>query len=66
MVFYNKEEMKVSKDIGVKVSKTHYKDSKGLEYWKECNVQGLEVHRKYSNGLEYWKEYNNNGLMNKG
>ena len=39
----------------------HYKDSNGLETWREYNKQGKEIHYKNSAGFERWREYDKQG-----
>lgn len=39
----------------------YYKDSDGLEWWKEYDKQGNGIHYKYSDGYEYWIEYDKQG-----
>jgi len=42
--------MKMNKENNVKTLDTYYKNSEGVEYWKEYNEQGKEIHYKYTEG----------------
>ena len=39
----------------------HYKDSNGIEWWREYDASGNKTHHKNSNGIEWWREYDASG-----
>ena len=41
-------------------NKIHYKNSNGIEYWKEYDKNNNLIYFKDSNGIEYWKKFDKN------
>ena len=41
----------------------HFKNSNGIEYWKEYDKNNNLIHSKYSYGYENWNEYDENNNL---